>query len=260
VKFVVAVDAEGPAAVIGERGKTLTNSKDFAFARKQASREADAAARGLFEAGAEQVVVWDNHGGSLNLDYDLIDERCDLLLGTGGEARLSLLDQGFSGLLLVGYHAREGTVDAILAHSYSSQRYQHIKVNGNQVGEIAIDAALAGERGVPVIFLSSDDKAVAEARELLPWVETVTTKQALGRNMALSLHPKRSAAAIYEGVQRAVARLAEMKPFRFESPIRYEIRFQRADAAEAASRGPGGFTRTDAFTVERRVERISELY
>ena len=34
------------------------------FAQLQATREADAAARGLFDAGADQVIVWDNHNGS----------------------------------------------------------------------------------------------------------------------------------------------------------------------------------------------------
>ncbi len=27
---------------------------------------------GLFDAGADQVIVWDNHNGSLNLSYDLL--------------------------------------------------------------------------------------------------------------------------------------------------------------------------------------------
>nr|WP_309695745.1 M55 family metallopeptidase [Armatimonas sp.] len=71
MKFIIGVDCEGPACVVGAPGKTLTDSPDFAFARKQATREADAAARACFDAGAEQVIVWDNHGSSLNLDYDV---------------------------------------------------------------------------------------------------------------------------------------------------------------------------------------------
>jgi D-amino peptidase len=260
VKFLVAVDAEGHAGVIGEPGKTLSASKDFEFAKRQSTREADAAVRALFDKGAEQVIVWDNHNGSLNLDYDALDERCDLLIGVGWERRLGILDETFSGLLMIGYHPMEGTIDGVLAHSYSSVRYQYLKVNGRQVGEIAIDAALAGERGVPVIFLSSDDKAVAEAREIMPWIGSVTTKRALGRNMALSMHPRRSAAAVYDEVGQTVSRLAEMKPFRFASPITYELRFQRADAAEAISRSGQGFERVDGFTVSRTVSRISELY
>jgi D-aminopeptidase len=51
----------------------------------------------------------------------------------------------------------------------SSLRYQWMKVNGVEVGEIAIDAAVAGELGVPVIFVSSDSAGIKEAKEFLPY-------------------------------------------------------------------------------------------
>jgi D-amino peptidase len=260
MKFVVAVDCEGPACVVGEPGRTLTDSRDYAFARRQATREADAAARALFDRGATQVIVWDNHGGGLNLDYDLLDSRCDIALGRGGAERMSFVERGSAGLLLVGYHAREGTVDGVLAHTCSSVQYQSVSVNGREVGEIAVDAALAGERGVPVILVASDDKAVAEARADLPWIESVETKRGLGRNIALSLHPQRSVDAIYAAAGRAVERLAGMRPFTFASPVTLRLRYQRADAAEAASRAHAGWRRIDAFTVERSGERLTGLF
>jgi D-amino peptidase len=260
MKFIIGVDAEGGAGVIGETGKTVTESRDFEFTKLQVTREANAAALGLFAKGAEQVVVWDNHNGSLNLDYDLLDERCDLLLGRGGEHRIPILGEGYDGLLLVGYHPKEGTIAGILAHSFSSRDYQYLKINGEEVGEIAIDAATAGEHGVPVIFVSSDDKGVKEAAGHLPWIETVETKRGLGRNFALSKHPKRVLDEIEAGAARAAERLAEMKPFRFQSPMTFEVRFQRADAAEQLARRDGRFRRIDAFTVQRRAESISELF
>jgi D-aminopeptidase len=47
---------------VGNYGKALSESCDFLFARKQATRETNAAARTLFDSGADQVIVWDSHG------------------------------------------------------------------------------------------------------------------------------------------------------------------------------------------------------
>ena len=83
MRFLVGVDCDGPACVVGDPGKSLSFSRDYAFARAQATREADAAARALFDAGAEKVIIWDNHGLGANLQFDLLDERCEIALGAG---------------------------------------------------------------------------------------------------------------------------------------------------------------------------------
>lgn len=71
---------------------------------------------------------------------------------------------------------------------------------------MAIDAAAAGVYGVPVIFVASDDKGVREAQRFFPGVETVTTKQAMGWNAAVSKHPLRVVDEIEAGVKQAVGR------------------------------------------------------
>ena len=83
MKFYIAVDCEGPACVVGEPGKGLGSGENYRFACLQATREANAAARALFDAGAQEVVVWDAHGTGVNLQYDLLDPRCRILLGSG---------------------------------------------------------------------------------------------------------------------------------------------------------------------------------
>lgn len=260
MKFIVAVDCEGVAGVVGAPGGSLNESRDLEFARRQATREADAAARGLFAAGATQVVVWDNHGGSLNLHYDQLDERCDIALGVGFRHRWPGLEEGFAGVALIGYHPMDNTVDGVICHSFSSANYQYMKVNGREVGEMAIDGAMAGARGAPVILVASDDKGVAEARAFFPGVETVVTKQGMGWNAALSKHPKRVADEVFAGAQRAVTRRAEMKPFCFAEPLEFEIRYKRIEAAQAASRGYRGGERVDPYTVRWNLERLSDWF
>jgi D-amino peptidase len=84
----------------------------------------------------------------------------------------------------------------------------------------------AGELGVPLLFVSSDDKACAEARSFMPWVKTVTTKIGYGRTCAQSKHPAVVEEEIYKSVQLAVAGNKTMECFRFEKPIWIEIVFK----------------------------------
>jgi len=260
MRFVVAVDCEGVACAVGSPGGSLNASRDLEFAKLQATREADAAVRGLFEAGAERVIVWDNHNGSLNLKYDLLDERCDIALGVGFKHRFEWMDDHFDGLALIGYHAMDNTVDGVMCHSFSSATYQYMKINGKEVGEMAIDAAMAGQRGVPVIFVSSDDKGTAEAEAFFPGVETVTTKQAMGWNCAVSKHPKRAVNEIFEKIQKAVAKRNEIVPFSFDSPLAFEIRYKRLERAESASRGYKHAERLDPYTVKYQLEGIDDYF
>ncbi len=226
MKFMIAVDCDGLACVVGEPGRALSDSRDMIFAREQATREADAAARALFDSGAEKVLVWDNHGAGSNLVFDRLDPRCEIVLGTGFDRRFPLLDESFTGVLMIGYHAMEGTPNAVLAHTYSPYAYKEIRVNGQPVGEMALDAAVAGELGVPILFVSSDDKGCAEARGFMPWLETVETKTGFGRTCARSKHPKVVEEDIYRKVQRAIAGRESMKYFTFDKPIRIEIVFK----------------------------------
>ena len=74
-RFYIGVDCEGAACVVGEPGTGLGRGEQYQFARKQAAREANAAAQELFELGAEEVIVWDNHGTGCNFDYEQLDPR-----------------------------------------------------------------------------------------------------------------------------------------------------------------------------------------
>lgn len=262
-KYYVAVDLEGLACVVGEYGEALGKGAQYAFAQKEGVKEANACARALFDAGADEVVIWDNHGSGLNMDYDLLDERCKIAMGSGFNARFPGMDESFNGILFIGYHAKEATRNAVLAHTYSSKVYQGYTLNGKTVGEMEIDAAFAGEWGVKVLFAASDAAGIAQARESFPWIETVATKQGYGWHGAVSLHPKEAQKQIYEAVQRAVKREDEMKAYKIEGPIRAEIRYKRIDEANAAklydiNRQPFGFM--DAFTRYGTIASVRQFF
>lgn len=262
-RYLIAVDLEGAACVVGTPFTSLNGSSNYAFACRQATREADAAARALFDGGAEEVIVWDNHGQGVNLDYEQLDPRCRILLGTGYRSRFPLPEGRYDGLILIGYHGREGTPGGVLAHSYNSVSFQGHTVNGEPLGEMQIDAAFAGKRGVPVLFAASDDQAIAQARESFPWIETVVTKQASAWNFALSLHPQAAVEAIYRGVTAALAREAEMQVYTIREPLHLSLRFRRADEAAAAKlydRARRPFASPDAYTREGWLDQLEDLF
>lgn len=262
-KYYIAVDCEGVACAVGESGTGLGNGEHYRFACQEASREAAAAARALFDAGAKEVIVWDAHGGGVNLDYDLLDSRCQFVLGAGHRGRFAGLDQSFTAVLFIGYHAMEGTKEAVLAHTFSSKAFQSYRLNGQPVGELAIDGAYAGSLGVPVLFCASDDKCIAEAKKTFGTISTVETKKSLSWTSAISRHPAAVCEDIYQTVLSAAAEGPNVSPYKLPSPLSVEIRFQRMDAASQAALfdlngKPFGFF--DAFTRTGTVSCVQDLF
>ncbi len=262
-KFYIAVDCEGVACTVGAPGGGLSDSANFAWAKQQATAEANAAATALFDMGAEEVIIWDNHHSGVNLQYDLLDKRCKILLGSGHKGRFAGIDSSFGGVLFIGYHSRDNVQQAVLAHTFSTLAYQYFKINGAEVGEMEIDAAFAGLQNVPVLFAASDDKAIQQARQAFPWIESVTTKESLSWSSAISKHPLAVCDEIYQSVQTALRRIDEMQCYTFAQPLSVEVRYKRIDAAEASAlvdMHGERFAFADAFTRCGQVRSISALF
>ncbi len=256
----IMVDYEGGACIVGTPGLSLTESTDqFELARRVMTREANAAAEGAFAAGVDRVIINDAHGSGVGLLYEDLHSDVEVLLGSPRPNRYPGMDRGCIGLCFVGYHAMSGTADAVLSHSYSSKSTHRVWINGVEYGEVGMDAAYAGTLyGVPTIFVSGDDKVVAEANALIPGVETVTTKQAFGRHCALSLTPEKACRQIRDGVKAAVQRADEIVPLVWEGPLEVRRQYKHEHLAEASAKQPNS-QRIDGFTVVQRVPTVREL-
>ncbi len=258
MNFMIGVDCDGCACVVGESGKSLTFSGDFPFAQAQATREADAAARALLDAGADRVVIWDNHGYGANLRYEQLDPRCEVALGVGFGRRWPGLDESFHGAVMIGYHAMAGAADGVCAHTYSFRTYRSWTANGRPVGEIPLDAAVAGEMGVPVICVTSDAAGIDEAAEHLPWAQTVTTKRGVGNHGAFSRHPADVQNATYDAVRQAVDRLDRMQPFTFQRPVRIRIEYKRWAPWLKRLCRPAGWRPAGVLAVEQTFQSMKD--
>ncbi len=231
-KFCISVDLEGVACVSGSGGKGLScESVSYSFAAKQATREADAAARALFDCGACEVIIWDSHGTGVNLDYDAFDKRCKFAIGAGSRIRFPGVDSSFDGVLFIGYHAYD-TEKATLSHVFSSSANASHLINGEPVGELQFDAAIAGKRGVKTLFVASDDICISQSIKSFPWAKTVVTKESLAWNSCLSRHPAAVVEEIYKKVCEAVAQIDSMKEYKIKEPFELTVSYKHIDIAQ----------------------------
>ncbi len=238
MKIFISADIEGIGGVVrGEQ--TRREAADYAQARELMSAEVNAAIRGAFDGGAKEVVVTDAHSIGLNMAASEIDERAVQIIGT--PRRLGMMEGvelACDAAFFIGYHAAAGTPRGIIAHSYR-RRVAEIRLNGQSVGEIGFNAALAGHFGVPVALISGDEAACSEARKLIPAIAAVPVKKGLGAYSAACLHPKRSQELIYRSAKQALSDLNRLSPFTLSRPVALEVRFTTASAVDRCLRLPG---------------------
>ena len=79
-----------------------------------------------------------------------------------------------------------------LCHSWSSRAIANCWLNGELIGEIGFNAAVAGSFGIPTVFISGDDTAIAETQQYVPNIVSVMTKKGLSQTQCVvALHPRK---------------------------------------------------------------------
>ena len=251
MRVYISVDMEGVAGIAHEDQTDPLDPRhaaEYALACRLMTGEANAAVEGALAAGATAVTVSDSHWLMRNIIADELHEAAELV--SGGPRLHSMvegIDGGFDAALFIGYHARAGTANATIDHTYTDRVYE-VRVNGVAFGEVGLNAALAGTYGVPVVLVSGDRAVAAEAKELLGEpVETVVVKESLGRFSARSVAPAVARRRIHDGAKRALAH--GHAPFTVTSPVTISVDFARTQMAEMAALVPGSW-RVGGRTVE----------
>ncbi len=260
MKIYISVDLEG-ASGISAADYVLNDGYLYAVGRRLITKDINAAVSGAFDGGADQVIIFDGHGGRVNVLAEDLDPRALVISGGTHKPRFPMLDKSVDGMFLLGYHAMAGAERATLEHTMMSRSWHSVKVNGKPYGELGIDAELAAEAGVPVIMVSGDDKLCAEAEAWLGNVETAMVKQGLARNCALCLSPARGQQLVYESAKRAVERLKAGEQFalpEIPSPAVVTTTYKMVPDADAAE--SYGSKRLDGYTVEKTYGHLSEMY
>lgn len=226
LNFFISFDLEGVSGVTSW-SEMKADAPDFMRLRRAATAEVNAAIRGIRNAGLPvgKILVCDAHSRGDNLIADELEKGVSLIRGAPRNYYMvEGLDGTYAAVYFIGYHAMVGTAGALMDHTYSSSSIYNVKINGRDAGETAINAAIGGHFGVPLAFVSGDDKLKAEVRSFFgSKVETVTTKSGISRFAGQCRHPADVCREIESGAERAARRCRTLRPFVFRPPIRAEI-------------------------------------
>ncbi|HUS90947.1 MAG TPA: M55 family metallopeptidase [Phycisphaerae bacterium] len=213
----VMVDMEGISGIC-RSDQVLSDQPEYQRARRFMTLDANACVDGLLAGGARRVVVRDAHGGGFNFLWEELDARAEYVQGRSALERMPDIAR-FDGLVLLGYHAMAGTPQAILEHTMSSKAWQNFWMNGRKCGEFAIDAAIAGDHGVPTVMTSGDDKLCREAKRLVKGIVAVQVKRGLDCQGGQLLSMDDAHHRIREGAKEAVAQCKRLKPYAVKHPV-----------------------------------------
>lgn len=271
MKVLVAADMEGISGVV-HWDHVDPKNKEYERFRKLMTGDVNAAIRGALDGGASEVVVADGHAYGRNILVEELDPRARLNSGSPSAlAMVQGLDSGVDAAFFVGYHARVGAPNAILDHTWSSSSVANVWLNDRLVGEIGWNAAVCGHFGVPVLLISGDQTACAEAQDLLGPIEIAVVKEARGRMAAECLPPEVARQRIQQAAQRAVKCFLDGQapsPWHLEGPVTVTVELVQSQMADRAAILPGAlrlegrqirFTAADALAAYRAFRAVIAL-
>ena len=228
MRVFIAADMEGITGVVHwpqptTGGRELSDDENQ---RQQMTADVNAVIKGARSAGASEFVILDSHGSAPprpNLRLKDIDPEAKLLSYRNyfGSTQ-DLLEDGYDAIFIVGMHAVDGVADGILSHNFTST-FKEIYFNGLRIGEIGFFALWAGIHNIPLTFLSGDDAACEEAKELVPDVVTTSTKKGITHGFAL-LYPEAQVRADLErGAAEAISNAGKIEPLGMSGPVEVKI-------------------------------------
>jgi D-amino peptidase len=246
VRVLVSVDMEGVAGVVAPEDIS-PGQAGYEQSCLYMTDEASAAVRGIFAYEPDaSVVVCDAHARFRNLLPHRLDRRCTLLRGSPRtNGMMTGIDGGVDAVCFVGYHARAGASRSVLAHTMSGGTIGRVRVDGHELGEIGLNAALALHYGAVSVLATGDDMLVREAESVVPGITTVSVKQAFGNRAAEGLHPEESCLRIEAAAEAALATREEVHiTTSFDGAVDLEVDMLRPFMTELACLIPGVELRT----------------
>ncbi|ALS76278.1 aminopeptidase [Planococcus rifietoensis] len=258
MKFYLSMDMEGVTAL---PDYTYVDSKEANYerGRRLMTGDANAIIHGAFDSGAEAFLVNDSHSKMNNLIAEDLHEEAELI--TGGVKAFSMvegLDDSYTGAFFAGYHARAGQ-KGVMSHAMIFG-VRSMWIDDVEVGELGLNAYVAGYYGVPVLMVAGDDCACREAETLIPGVTTVAVKETLTRSAVKTLHPKKAQRLLREKTQEAIQHKDRVKPLVPPEQPTLRMEFTNYGEAELAAMMPGTRIEEGTTIVRYEAQNILEAY
>ena len=263
MKVYISVDMEGIGCIV-KADQTRKGSPEYGEARYLLIKEVNAAVDGAFDGGADEVIVADMHSTGFNFPLEELHEDAEFVFGSNANTRLPFLDNTTDIAFLVGYHGMSGTQAAVLDHTYSSVGVSKMVINGNELGEIGIDALRCGYYDVPVALVTGDDKACEEAQRCLGKIETAVVKFGISRLGAMCYAPKKSReivrAAACNAVKRAISQPKSYAPYKLTAPYSIEIEYKSTSDADEIYANGVDTIRVGPRTIIFKTETVLDIF
>lgn len=222
LKIYVNTDLEGISGVFNFTQTREKGSPENLQACKYFMDDLAAVIQGLRDGGATEIVVLDGHGNQAVVP-DLMVQGATYITGRPrpGAGNLSLLDSSFAAMVMIGFHAMNGTPDGVLCHTQSSKTENKYWYNDAESGELVQNAVIAGYYNVPVVMVSGDEATCREVKKFFgDKIITVATKRGLSREAA-ELYPfADTRKALYEGAKLSISVISECKPYHLRFPVK----------------------------------------
>jgi D-amino peptidase len=235
LKIYISADMEGVVGVVS--GEQLGPSGfEYERFREFMTAEVNAAIDAARAAGATEFLISDSHGNGQNLLIEKLPN--DVMVIRSWPRPLGMMegiDASFDGVIFLGYHASTANTRGVRAHTESSANVTAIRLNGISMSEGSINAAIAGQFGVPVIMISGDDVAVAETQVIVGDMEGAVVKWAKGFHSAQTLTPEAAYEVIRTRANAAVGRIEDFEPYVLETPIELELSLKHYRPVELLS-------------------------
>jgi len=258
LKVHISVDMEGVTGVV-TLDQLLPGGFEYERFREFMTKEALAAIEGARAAGATEIVVADSHGNGENLLVERFPR--DIRIVRSWPRPLGMMegiDSTFDAAVFIGYHASANSTSGIRAHTNISRRFTSVELNGRPLPESGMNAAIAGHFGVPVVFISGDESATKELRQLVPGAGAAVVKESIALNSGITLTPEAGQDLIRQGVARALADRRTVSPFKVTSPIRLDVVFTMIRPSELLAYLKG-VTRTSSRSVRSTLGSMREV-
>ncbi|MGH8678015.1 MAG: M55 family metallopeptidase [Burkholderiales bacterium] len=257
LKVYISADMEGLAGAVTEQ-QLGPEGFEYARFREFMTEEVLAAIRGAQAAGATEILVSDSHGNGQNLLIEKLPKEVQIVRSWPRPlGMMEGIDESFDAAVFIGYHSATSNPAGVRAHTFSSSTLTDVRLNGRSVGEAAWNATIAGHFGVPIVAVSGDDVAVAEAQAQIGEIEGAVVKWAIGFHAARTLTPAAAYEVIEAAVRRGVERRREIKALDGKGAATLEVSFKHYRQAELLTYLPR-IERLDAHSIRFKARDIIE--
>ncbi len=263
MKIFIAADMEGATGVV-HHDQLMPEGRGYAAAQRLLTGDVNAAIEGVLRTDPlATFVVGDGHGPMRNILLEELNPAAELVIGSGKPSnkpfcQLEGIDSTFDAAFMVGYHSKSGTPSGLLAHTYIGSIVREWRLNGVDVGEVQMNAAVFGSFGVPVALVVGNSDLAPEVAVWDPRVMFVTTKRTLGPTAGVCLAPSRTRTLISNAAAHVVTNLSTL--FSYDvGHTRIEVEMYRREQCDKAST-ENGIVKINETTILAEADNAADAF